>query len=126
PMQRTPPDTARTHAIFPPSAPVPAPAMRGWLRRLAERLMAPRAADAGALTLSRRRIYILPTGAGLGFAAMLLVLFIGAINYNLSMGFALIFLLGSCALVDMLLTFRNLAGLRLSATRAADVFAGQE
>jgi len=78
------------------------------------------------LFLGQRRIYILPTGPGLGFGALLLVLLIGSINYNLGLGYALTFLALSCALVDMLLTWRNLAHLRLKAGRTPAVFAGQE
>ncbi|MEN3276988.1 MAG: hypothetical protein V7631_2778 [Massilia sp.] len=90
----------------------------GW-RRTAAR-------DKGELFLGQRRIYILPTGPGAGFGALLLVLLIGSINYNLGLGFALTFLALSCALVDMLFTWRNLAHLRLKPVRAQAVFAGQE
>lgn len=78
------------------------------------------------LFLGQRRIYILPSGPGLGFGALLLVLLIGSINYKLGLGYALTFLALSCALVDMLLTWRNLAHLRLKAGRTPAVFAGQE
>ena len=84
------------------------------------------AVDKGELLLGQRRIYILPTGPGLGFGALLLVLLIGSINYNLGLGYALTFLALSCAVVDMLLTWRNLAYLRLNPMRAPNVFAGQE
>jgi uncharacterized protein (DUF58 family) len=84
------------------------------------------ALDEGELFLGQRRIYILPTGPGLGFGALLLVLLVGSINYNLGLGFALTFLALSCALVDMLFTWRNLAHLRLKPVRAQPVFAGQE
>ncbi|MEW6370521.1 MAG: DUF58 domain-containing protein [Pseudomonadota bacterium] len=84
------------------------------------------ARDAGALELGQRRIYILPTGPGLGFGALILVLLIGSINYNLGLGYALTFMALSCALVDMVLTWRNLAHLVLSPGRSPAVFAGQE
>jgi uncharacterized protein (DUF58 family) len=57
---------------------------------------------------------------------MLIVLFLSAINYNLSLGFALTFLLGGCAIIDMHLTHRNLAHLYLTPGRAQPVFAGEE
>ena len=82
--------------------------------------------DRGALLLGQRRIYILPTGPGLGFGALILVLLIGSINYNLGLGYALTFVALSCALVDMVLTWRNLAHLVLTPGRAPNVFAGQE
>ena len=94
-------------------------------RRMGER-MRPAAIDEGELVLSQRRIYILPTRPGLGFGALLLVLLIGSINYGLGLGYALTFLALSCALVDMVLTWRNLAYLRLQPLRGPNVFAGQE
>ncbi len=92
--------------------------MNRWLFRLG-------AAEAGEVFLNQRRVFILPTRAGLMFAALLVLLFIGAINYKLSLGFGLTFLLASCALVDMMLTFRNLAYLHLRPGRAAPVFCGE-
>lgn len=100
------------------------PSLVGWLGRPTRRRLAVR--DTGALRLGQRRIYILPTRAGLGFGALILVLLIGSINYNLGLGHALTFTALSCALVDMLLTWRNLAHLVLSPGRAPTVFAGQE
>ncbi|MGJ9419386.1 DUF58 domain-containing protein [Massilia sp. CMS3.1] len=94
-------------------------------QRLGARMW-PAAVDSGELLLGQRRIYILPTRPGLGFGALLLVLLIGSINYNLGLGYALTFLALSCALVDMVLTWRNLAYLRLNVVRAPNVFAGQE
>ena len=86
--------------------------LAGRLRRKAgSRLVRER--DAGALLLGQRRIYILPTGPGLGFGALILVLLIGSINYNLGLGYALTFVALSCALVDMVLTWRNLARLAI-------------
>jgi uncharacterized protein (DUF58 family) len=99
----------------------------GWLRRQrgAWRTRAT-ASDAGEVELGQRRVYILPTGAGMGFGVLLLVLLIGSINYNLGLGFGLTFLAAACAVVDMFYTYRNLAHLRLRAGRAPDVFAGTE
>jgi uncharacterized protein (DUF58 family) len=82
--------------------------------------------DAGEVTLGLRRVYILPTRAGLGFAALLLALLIGSINYHLGLGFGLTFVAAACAIVDMVGTARNLAGLRLRPGRAGSVFAGEE
>jgi uncharacterized protein (DUF58 family) len=49
---------------------------------------------------------------------------IGAINYNLSLGHALIFLLAGLGLVAMVHTFHNLFGLRLTPGRCEAAFAG--
>ena len=97
-----------------------------WLNRMAGRwLFRLSAHEPGEVFLHRRRVFILPTRAGVGFAALLLVLLIGATNYQLGLGFALTFLLATCALVDMMLTNRNLAGLHLRPGEASSVFAGE-
>ncbi|MQR02530.1 DUF58 domain-containing protein [Glaciimonas soli] len=83
------------------------------------------AAETGEVFLSQRRVYIVPSGAGFAFAGVLILLFVAAINYNLSLGFALTFLLASCAIITMHLTFRNLAYLYLSTGKKSPVFAGQ-
>lgn len=96
-------------------------------RRLAflDRVLRP-APETGPVTLTRRRLYILPTRHGLIFALMLLVMLLGSINYANSMAFVLTFLLGSLAVVSILHTYRNLAQLTVSAGKNAPVFAGHE
>lgn len=97
--------------------------LKGRLRRL---LFPALGAEAGEVLLHRRRIYILPTNAGLGFCALVLLLLVGATNYSLGLGFGLAFLLIACGIVDMLLTYRNLAHLHLRPGRVGAVFAGAE
>lgn len=75
--------------------------------------------------LTQRRVYVLPTRAGLLYAISLVVMLIGSINYNLSLGYALVFLLAGLGIVTILHTFRNLAGLSLSVGAATPVFAGE-
>ena len=90
-----------------------------WLYRLKD-------AEPGEVFLHQRRVFIVPTHPGLLFCVMLIAMFLGSVNYNLSLGFGFTFLIGGCALIDMHLTFRNLAHLHLKAGRAAPVFAGEE
>ena len=85
----------------------------------------PRLAEPGTILLEQRRVYILPTRPGVAFAMALLVMLIGSINYNLSLGYILTFLLGSMGLVAILHTFRNLVHLRITAGRVEPVFAGE-
>jgi uncharacterized protein (DUF58 family) len=75
--------------------------------------------------LTQRRVYVLPTRAGFGYAASLAVMLLGAMNYNLSLGYALVFLLAGLGVVAILHTFRNLAHLALAPGRAEPVFAGE-
>lgn len=74
------------------------------------------------IQLAARRLYILPTRAGLVFALLLLGLLIGAINYGLSLAYLFTFWFAGLGVTGMLHTHRNLAGLRLSATPSQPVF----
>jgi len=99
------------------------PAIRRWLDNW---LFRTGHAEPGEVLLTQRRVFILPSKAGLGFAVLLVVMFIGSINYNLSLGFGLTFLIAACAIIDMHLTFRNLAYLHLAPGRVLAVFAGED
>ncbi len=77
-----------------------------------------------AIPLNRRRIFILPTRHGLTLGGLLVVILLGAINYDNALAYLLCFLLGGLLLVAMLHTYANLAGLALHAIRAEPVFAG--
>jgi uncharacterized protein (DUF58 family) len=77
------------------------------------------------VTLVQRRIFILPTKQGYTFAATVGLLLLASINYALSLGFVLTFLLMSMAGVAMLHTWRNLAHLKLRPGRCDPVFAGE-
>jgi uncharacterized protein (DUF58 family) len=102
------------------------PALR---RTLKERFVAwalrGRPPEAVPVLLTQRRVYVLPTRAGLLYALSLLVMLIGAINYNLSLGHALVFLLAGLGVVAILHGFRNLAGLSITVGACAPVFAGE-
>lgn len=98
-----------------------APKINAWLSRLTR----PRQAEMGAIVLDRRRIYILPTRAGFLYLATLFVMLLGAINYDLALGHALIFLLASLGLVGMLHTHRNLTGISITARDGDPVTAGE-
>jgi uncharacterized protein (DUF58 family) len=81
--------------------------------------------ERGTVVLVHRRVYIVPARLGWIFGLTLLILLIGSINYALSLGFALTFLLAGVGLVGMVHTARNLARIALSVGRAAPVFAGE-
>jgi len=83
-----------------------------------------RGPEPGVVFLSQNRVYILPTRHGLVFGAVLILMLIGSINYNLSLGYVLTFLLAGLGVVSILHTFRNLAHLYVSGGRASPVFAG--
>jgi uncharacterized protein (DUF58 family) len=79
----------------------------------------------GTVVLVHRRVYIVPARLGWLFAATLAILLIGSINYSLSLGFALTFLLAGVGLVGMVHTARNLARIAISVGRAEPVFGGE-
>lgn len=95
----------------------PHQAFRNWAFR--------RTVETGTVVLNQRRIYILPSQQGLMFALVLVVMLLGDINYNLSLGYVLTFLLAMMALLSLLYTFRNLARLQIRASHVTPVFAGE-
>jgi uncharacterized protein (DUF58 family) len=76
--------------------------------------------------LNQRRIYILPTRQGLGFGLVLVLMLLGDINYNLSLGYVLTFLLATASGMSMLHAFRNMAQLEIRAGHVEPVFAGEQ
>ena len=80
--------------------------------------------EKGRIVLTQRRVYVLPTRHGISFGVALLLMLVGSINYNLSLGYILTFLLAGMAIVSILHTFRNIAHLAISAGKSKAVFAG--
>jgi uncharacterized protein (DUF58 family) len=76
------------------------------------------------LQLQSRRLYILPTRAGLAAAALLFVMLIAGLNYSNSLALFLTFLLAGVVLVSMHECQRTLQGLELVHAQAADCYAG--
>lgn len=79
---------------------------------------------ADATLLTQRNVYILPTAPGFMLGATLLVLLVGAINYQLNLGYLLTFLLAGSALVSMHLSHATLRGLTLNLLPPDPQFAG--
>lgn len=94
-----------------------------WQQRFA-RWVLRRIPPARNVVLSHRNIFILPNRQGLGFLFVLALMFIGAVNYEANLAFALVFLLLGMFVLSIFYTFRNLAGLHISAVPGAPVFAG--
>ncbi len=96
----------------------------GIVATLKQQLFRWRSDGTAPLRLGQRRIFIIPSRGGLLFALALVVMLIGAINYNLALGHALVFLLAGLGIVGMIHTFRNLHGLVITPGRSEPVFAG--
>lgn len=103
-----------------PSLALPAPWRRRWRTWWDGRH--PRS---DTLELTQRNVYILPTRAGMLFALTLGVLLLASINYQLSLGYLLTFLLAGAGLVSMHVTHGVLRGLTLHLKPPAPVFAGE-
>lgn len=85
-----------------------------------------RTVETGTVVLNQRRIYIIPSKQGVAFALVLVLMLLGDINYNLSLGYVLTFLLATTAGLTMLYAFRNLAQLEIHAGHVEPVFVGEQ
>ena len=95
------------------------------VRSLANRWLDHRLGSADqTVRLGYRRIFILPSRGGLLFVAMVVAIWLGAVNYMNNMAYLLAFLLTGLGTVAMIHTVRNLLGLKLRAERPGPVFAG--
>lgn len=74
--------------------------------------------------LDRRRIYIVPTRAGLGFGLLLATMLAGSLNYQNNAALLLTCMLGASLGGSLLLTWRALHGLTLRSVHADHGFCG--
>jgi uncharacterized protein (DUF58 family) len=91
--------------------------MAQWMRRR-------QGTDRLPVRLERRRLYILPTRAGLAFTALLFLMLLAGLNYANSLALFLTFLLTGFTLVVMHQCHRTLLGTEVVAAIAPAVFAG--
>ena len=75
--------------------------------------------------LGQRNIYIVPTRGGFSFAALLLLMLLTSINYQLNLGYVLAFLLAGAAAVSMHITHDMLRGLTLRLKPGQPGWAGE-
>jgi uncharacterized protein (DUF58 family) len=78
------------------------------------------------ITLSQQNVFIFPTLTGFVFGGLVVLLILGAINYQNSLIYGVAFLLGSLFLVTILYTFRNLSGLTIELAGAGTGFVGED
>ncbi|WP_267224225.1 DUF58 domain-containing protein [Dyella silvae] len=96
-----------------------------WAERRLPALTRYKRAEPLPIVLHRRRVYIVPTGFGAAFSVLLLVMLIGSLNYNNNAALLLTCLVGSASAASMLVAFRSLNGLRLTAVRQGHAMAGE-
>ncbi|WP_458524409.1 DUF58 domain-containing protein [Onishia taeanensis] len=100
------------------------PLARGWAR-LRQWSWTRRSTPADA-PLSQHRLFVVPTGFGLAWAGLVLILFLFGVNYQNNLAYALAFWLFAIALVALVRGWRNLLGVRLTITPEGEAFAGRE
>jgi len=91
---------------------------RDWARRR-------QGIDPRSSRLESRRIYILPTRAGIIYAVVVFTMLLGSMNYNNNTGFALTFLLTGIGIISIYHCHRNLADVYLHFAGSQPVFAGE-
>ena len=91
---------------------------RRWINRRIPR--------ADSQTLSQKNIFILPTGAGVVFGLLLVIMLLTGINYQNSLIYLTTFLLGAAFVGAMHQTHRNLSGVELTLVQPGEGFAGDD
>ncbi len=76
------------------------------------------------VTLSHRRIFILPTAQGLGWIVLIILILLIAFVYNNNLAYLLAFLLAGIFFITILHTFNSLAGLTIKPIRSHNTFVG--
>lgn len=95
--------------------------LRRWFNGQARAWLDRRVPPARRVELLYRTIFILPTAAGFFFLLIAAVVFLLAVNYVISLAFALAFLMTAVFISCMFYCYRNLQGLHISATKRIDV-----
>lgn len=90
-----------------------------------QRLFRSRPEDVLPLKIAHQRIYILPTRRGLAYLFSLFIMLIASVNYALSLGYALCFLLTGLFAASLLHTYRNVAGISFESITTDNVFVGE-
>jgi uncharacterized protein (DUF58 family) len=107
--------------------PAPLRRLRGVLdARVQEWIRRRQGTDEDPVRLDAKRIYILPTALGAGYAAMVFAMVVGGLNFGNNLGLGLAFLLASIGLAAMHHCHGNLAGLQLRLAGAESAFTGGE
>jgi uncharacterized protein (DUF58 family) len=99
--------------------------LRAWIERRAAKWIKPRAPESLPVRFDRRRIYVLPTGFGLFFSALLVAMLLGALNYNNNPALMLALLLGGAVHTGLFAAHLQLSGLSITAIGAEPVSAGK-
>lgn len=96
---------------------------QNWRKKIFRWAVRIRPPEVAPIVLTRHRVYIVPTRYGIAYGTALIVILLGAMNYSISLGHALVFLLAGLGIVTILHTFRNLVMISVRPGRCEPVFA---
>lgn len=96
------------------------------VRRRFTRWLDRRLPEGDSVTLNHRRLFILPSGACVGFVVVIVLLWLVATNYENNLVFAVAMLLAAMLVVAIFHSYANLAGLTLAISHADAAFAGDK
>ena len=88
-------------------------------------LVRPKQPEPLPVRITRKRIYVLPTGFGLFLGAVLVTMLVGGLNYNNNPALILVFLLAGVANNSLVHAHLILSGITLKSVHADPVFCGQ-
>ena len=92
--------------------------VRSFLRKRWQNWLDQRLPRVKQTRLTQRNTFIFPAEEGFAYIVVVLLIFIGGINYENALMLGTAFLLGSLFLVTIVSTYLNLAGITLSVARA--------
>src|SRR4249919_1873961 len=105
---------------------VPVDAVERFGDRMARlALVRPKQPESLPVQITRKRIYVLPTGFGLFIGLMLGTMLVGGLNYNNNPALLLVFLLAGVANNSLVHAHLILSGISLKSVHADPVYAGQ-
>lgn len=104
----------------------PLRALKPWFSSRVSRWLERSLPAVSEVQLHRKNIFILPSGAGFLFLIVTGLIVVTAINYALSLAFALAFLMVSLFTLCIFHSFRNLQHLCVRGAGAVPVFAGED
>src|SRR4249919_2278273 len=108
------------------STQVPLDAVERFGDRMARlALVRPKQPEPLPARITRKRIYVLPTGFGLFVGALLVTMLVGGLNYNNNPALLLVFLLAGVGNNSLVHAHLILSGISLKSVQAEPVFAGQ-
>lgn len=91
-----------------------------------QRFVANRNLPGETQVLHERNVYIIPSAFGWLFALLLITLFTGAVNYQLSTAFLMTFMLAMLAFLSAIEANNNLKGIRIHCQPLADTAQGEQ